>query len=229
VSGEYYGFHESAADMAALVASLHFGSVVDELMENTRGNLYTMNRLSRFAELSSHEQIRIAANDRVLSDFVRGWTDEHDLAQPLTGAMFDILVDVYHERLLLRGLITPQMEDLSDRLEGSPEYGDVMQELFDARYAVNPEGFRVALMEARDYLGSYLADTWSMLDPDMLSYYGVEQAMIEVDRQITGGAFLSIIEGNFRMRDIGLVVPGPRLQPPGPDSHGSSLRTRVPG
>jgi len=45
VSGEYYGFHESAADMAALLASLHFGSVVEELMENTRGNLYTMNRL----------------------------------------------------------------------------------------------------------------------------------------------------------------------------------------
>ena len=51
-SGEYYGFHESAADMVALLASLHFGSVVEALLENTRGNLYTFNRLNRFAELA---------------------------------------------------------------------------------------------------------------------------------------------------------------------------------
>ena len=228
VSGEYYGFHESAADMAALVASLHFGSVVDDVLERTHGNLYTLNRLSRFAELSDNRQIRLAANNRTLSEFARGWTDEHDLAEPLTGAMFDILVDVFHERLLLRGLITPQMEDLSDRLEGSPDYGDVMQALFDARYALNPDGFRLALMEARDYLGSYLANTWAMLDPDMLGYFGVEKALLEVDRQVTGGAFRRIIAGNFRMRDIGLVEPGPRLRAPGAHSHSSSVRTRVP-
>ena len=68
-----------------------------------------------------------------------------------------------------------------------------------------------------------------MLDPDMLSFYGVEKALIGVDRQITGSAFRRIIEGNSRMREIGLVVPGPRLQPPGADSHNSSVRTRVPG
>ena len=62
----------------------------------------------------------------------------------------------------------------------------------------------------------------------MLSYLGVERALLEVDREITGGAFRRIIEGNFRMRDIGLVVPGPRLRPAGEDSHSSSLRTRVP-
>ena len=142
--------------------------------------------------------------------------------------MFDILVDVFHERLLVRRLITPEMEDLSDQLEGHPEYGAVMQELFDARYALDPEGFRLALLEARDYLGSYLADAWSMLDPDMLSYLGVERALETVDRQITGGAFLPIIQGNFRMREIGLVVPGPRLHPPGADSHSVSVRTLVP-
>ena len=226
--GEYYGFHESAADMVALLASLHFGSVVEEVLERTHGNLYTLNVLSRFAELSSNKQIRMAANDRVLSEFAQGWTDEHDLAEPLTGAMFDILVDVFHERLLLRGLITPQMEDLSDRLEGSPEYGDVMQALFDARYALDPEGFRLALLEARDYLGSYLADAWTMLDPDKLNYLGVGQALEEVDRAITGGQFLPIIRGNFRMREIGLIVPGPRLRPPGADSHSVSARTLVP-
>lgn len=226
--GEYYGFHESAADLVALLASLHFDSVVDDVLANTRGNLYTLNRLSRFAELSRNRQIRLAANDNVLGEFARGWTSEHALSQPLTGAMFDIMVDVFHERLLKRGLITPQMEDLSDRLEGRPEYGAVMQELFDARYALDPEGFKAALLEARDYLGSYLADAWSLLDPDWLSYHGVERALAEVDRRITGGAFLPIIHGNFRVRGIGVVEPGPRLAPPDRNSHSASARTLVP-
>ena len=68
-TAEYLGFHESAADLAALLASLHFDSVVDNLLLTTRGNLYTLNALSRMAELSNHQQIRIAANDRRLSEF----------------------------------------------------------------------------------------------------------------------------------------------------------------
>ncbi|MDA7965390.1 hypothetical protein [Ruegeria sp.] len=227
--GEYYGFHESAADLVALLASLHFGSVVDDLLQNTRGNLYTFNRLSRFAELSENAQIRVAANDRVLSEFAQGWSSEHALSEPLTGAMFDILVDIYHERLLVHDLIPPEMEDLSDQLEGDPEYSAVMQQMFDTRYAANPDGFRIALLEARDFLGSYLADAWEMLDADMLSYFGVERALLTVDQEITGGAFQQIIEGNFRMRDIGLATAGPRLAEPDETSHASSVRTQVPG
>lgn len=226
--GEYYGFHESAADMVALIAALHFGSVVEELLENTRGNLYSFNRLSRFAELSENAQIRMAANDKTLSQFKDGWTSEHALSEPLTGAMFDIFVDIYHERLLVHDLISPEMEDLSDHLEDSPEYGEVMQGMFDERYAEDPEGFRVALLEARDFLGSYLAEAWSLLDAEMLSYLGVERALVQVDQEITDGAFRRIIEGNFRMRDVGLVEVGPRLAEPDERSHAVSTRTRVP-
>ncbi|WP_052262004.1 hypothetical protein [Leisingera sp. ANG-M1] len=228
VPGEYYGFHESAADMVALLASLHFGSVVEELLENTRGNLYTFNQLSRFAELSGNAQIRMAANTRTLPEFAHGWTSEHALSEPLTGAMFDIFVDIFHERLLVQGLITPEMEDLSDRLEETPYYSDVMQALFDARYALDPEGFRVSLLEARDFLGSYLADAWSLLEAKNLTYSAVEQALLAVDADITGGAFRTIIAGNFRMRGIGLVQAGPRLQSADDTSHAVSVRTRVP-
>ena len=227
-SGEYYGFHESAADLVALLSTLHLGSVVEDLLESTRGNLYALNKLNRFAELSDNDQIRLAANTNVLSEFVHGWSDEHLLAQPLTGAMFDIFVDVFHERLLLRDLISTGMEDLSDRLEADPSYGEVMQGMFDERYAEDPDGFRIALLEARDYLGSYLADAWQLLNPEFLTYYGVEQALLEVDHSITGGQFEPIISGNFRVRDIGLVRPGPRLKKPGRGSHSASVRTLVP-
>ena len=69
---EYYGFQESAADLTALIAALHFDSVVDELLTTTHGNLYTLNLVNRIAELSSNEQIRLAANPLSLLDFVAG-------------------------------------------------------------------------------------------------------------------------------------------------------------
>ena len=93
--GEYYGFHKSMADLVGLIASAHFDSIIDPLLANTRGNLYVFNELNRIGEVSDSEQIRLASNDVRLSAFERGWSDEHDLSLPLTGAMFDILVDIF--------------------------------------------------------------------------------------------------------------------------------------
>lgn len=227
-NAEYFGFHESAADLVALLASLHFNSVVDTILARTSGNLYTVNKLSRFAELGEQEQIRMAANNRVMSEFAAGWSDEHHLAQPLTGAVFDILVDIFHEKLLDRGVIPPEMEDLSDRLEGDPDYAAVMQTRFDAMYARNPQGFRDALLDARDYLGTYLSEAWSLLDADTLTYAGVGKALKRIDRSITGGRYERIIDGNFAIREIGEFVPGPRQPKKGAVSHVRSVRTMVP-
>ena len=44
-------------------------------------------------------KIRLASNDVKLSQFSAGWEDEHALSQPLTGAMFDIGVDIFQELL----------------------------------------------------------------------------------------------------------------------------------
>ena len=60
---EYFGFHEAAADVVAVISSLHFDSVVSNLLERTAGNLYVLNRLNRIAELSPSRQLRVAAND----------------------------------------------------------------------------------------------------------------------------------------------------------------------
>src|SRR5690606_7629230 len=103
--GEYFGFHEAAADMTAMLASLHFDAVVRDVLDETRGNLYAFNELNRFAELSTTSQIRLASNSVKLSDFSAGWTDEHALSQPLAGALFDILVDIFQENLVERGVI----------------------------------------------------------------------------------------------------------------------------
>ncbi len=226
--GEYFGFHESAADQVALIALLHFESVVDRLLDRTRGNLYMLNRLNRIAELSEDKQMRLAANSLTLSDFAAGWTDEHMLAQPLTGAVFDILVDVFHENLLDRDLISPKVEDLADQLEYRPEYEQLAQSLFAEAYAQDPQGFKMALLETRDILGFLLAGAWSRLSPDFLNYEDVGNALLDEDQDRTGGRFQTQILQNFRWRDIGAVTVGPRLAPPTAESHANSARTMMP-
>jgi hypothetical protein len=227
--GEYFGCHESAADLVALLSVLHFDSVLDGLLTATSGNLYTFNELNRFGELSEDEQIRTASNSSKLSDFSRGWSDEHDLSEPLTGAIFDILVDVFHEQLLERGLISPRVEDLFDRIERLPEYAPVIQALFDESYPRNAGGFKRALRAARDYLGVLLAETWRRLSPHYLNYDDVAAAMLEMDLDLSGGRYRRVIVNNVLWRDIGSAVVGPRLAPPGGAArHAFSSRTVTP-
>jgi hypothetical protein len=225
---EYFGFHESAADLVALLAVLHFDSVVERLLETTSGNLYTLNELNRFAELSEDEEIRIAGNGRRMSEFAKGWMKEHELSEPLTGALFDILVDIFHESLLERGLIRPEVEDLADQVQRVPEYEPLIQALFDEAYVANPGGFKEALLEARDYLGFALAETWRRLPAESLNYEDVASILLGVERDLSGGRFARLMRENFLWREIGLVRVGPRLTTLGADSHAVSPRTVVP-
>ncbi len=227
-SGEYYGFHESAADLVALLAAAHFESVVARLLRNTRGNLYVLNHLNRIGELSGNQQIRIASNDLSLRLFEQGWADEHLLAQPLTGAVFDCLVDIFHELLLERGLISPRLEELADILERDPAGEHLIQEGFDRAFAREPEGLREAFRDARDYTGHALAAAWRRLSPDHLDYADVLEALLDADRELSGGRFQRLIGRNFWLRDIGEVAVGPRLTPPDENSHAHSSRTMTP-
>ncbi len=227
VHNDYYGFHESAADLVAIISSLHFDSVIDHLLANTRGNLYALNKINRVGELTQHEQIRVAANELTLWDFVGGWNDEHDLGQPLTAAIFDTMIDVFHELLKARGLIPEQVENLSDRLEGSPEYEPVMQGIFDELYASYPGDVREALEDARDYIGTYLATTFQKITPQ-LTYADIAEALMEAEQDVTGGVFENVFAFNLHKRGIGYVEVGPRLTPPDEDSHAFSARTELP-
>jgi hypothetical protein len=228
IEGEYFGFHESAADLVALIAALHFDSVVDDLLAMTSGNLYTFNELNRFAELSENDEIRNASNGRKLSEFAHGWSDEHDLSEPLTGAIFDVFVDVFHEMLVDRGLISPEVEDLFDQLEGSPECAVLIQDLFDQAFPRDPQRFKEALRKAGDYLGLALARAWQRLSPHFLNYVDVGDALLEVDRELSGGRYQQAILNNFRWREIGIVSIGSRLSVPGAESHVFSTRTLTP-
>jgi hypothetical protein len=211
---QYFGFQESAADMSALIAALHFESVVDRLLRETSGNLYVLNELNRVAELSQTEQIRIASNDAIMSDYAAGWEKEHHLSQPLTGALFDILVDVFQEYLAERGLISRALADTSFVLpDGNTEFRAI-QRSFDDAYARRHHAFKDALLDARDYVGGCLAFVWERLSADYLTYVDVGHLFLDADRVLARGRFEQVVFESFAWREIGSVEPGPRLGEP---------------
>jgi hypothetical protein len=210
---EYAGFHEAFSDCVSLIAAMHFPSVIGKVLDETSGNLYRSNRIARFSEFPGNRQIRNANNTRTMYEFVDGFKNEHDLSEPLTGATFDILADIFQEILLERELISAEAEELAETVEFGGAESTELQDAFDRAYADDSEGFAEALVDARDIIGSYLTETLWDLDPDFLDYGDVVEAMLAVDERETGGRFAEIIDRNFERRGIGIVHAGPRLEP----------------
>jgi len=210
-TGEFLGFQESSADLVSMIAILHFDSVIDQVLESTSGNLYLANHLNRFAELSPVEQIRMASNSSRLSDFEDGWKDSHRLGQPLTGAVFDIFIDIFHEELVAKGAISNQLEEMSDKLEGSPEYEKQLQDDFERAYSRAPDVFRQSLIFSRDTLAILLIETWALLTPDYFRFTHVHSAMCQAEKQLFDLRYNKIINVNFQWREIGTATVGPQL------------------
>jgi hypothetical protein len=199
-STHFYGFHEACADLTALVSAMHFESVTDRLLRATRGNLYTLNELNRVAELSDHRQIRIASNSSRLSDVSED--DVHDLSRPFTGAVFDIMVEIYLQSLHERGLI--------DRSLARASYGEAaggwstrrVQDAFDEAYGTRHYAFKSALSDARDLVGERLAYVWKTLSPDYLSFAGAAEAFLDADARLGDGRWQQAIVESFAWREI---------------------------
>lgn len=209
VNAEYIAFHESAADCVAMIAVLDFDSVVDRLLERTRGNIYFPNELNRIGEVSETEQIRLASQSLTLADVPDLRTpvaqlsqpQRHAMSLPLTGAVFDILAEVFQEILVRDGLISRELDDLSRQEEGAPE--EIIQAEFDRAYAGQHDKFKGALLDARDYMGRCLAAAWRTLSWDV-SYGDVAAALLAADRQLAGGAGREIMLESLLWRGIEL-------------------------
>jgi hypothetical protein len=208
---QFGGFQEAFADFVSLIAAMHFPSVVDEVLTATRGNLYLANRLARFSEISNQRQLRTASNTLTLADFPNGAPNEHELSQPLTGALFDILVDVFHDQLAAQALISEDAAALAERFEDGSVSEDEMLDAFDRAYGRDPAGFRAALFHARDTLGRYLAEILWRMSPDYLDYAAVADALLAVDWDENDGMYAEIMVRNFKRRSI--AADGPPAPP----------------
>jgi hypothetical protein len=212
----YVGFQESAADMVALISVLHFDSFLDRLFKCSRGNLYAINELNRIGELSENEQIRIASNSDRMSNFSPpsiparelSHKEQHRLAQPLTGAIFDILMEIYHSLLREQNLISPELDRRAQRVTDREAAPESIQAGFDVAYQDHPQGFKAALIAARDAVGERLAKTWVRLIPDLISYPGIASTFLTVDRSLTGWKYQKGVCDCFLWREIGYGFPG---------------------
>lgn len=228
-AGEQRAFHEAMADLVALLAATQLQPVVDQVLQTTQGNLYINNELNRIGELSPSDQIRMASNSVSLFEFESGWADEHDLALPLVGAFFDILVEIYQRLLVDAGLLDPRILDLAENLERMQAFEHPVQDQHEAAFEAQPAAFYEAFYVARDHLGHLLAGVWKNVDARTLTYADVAVAAIMTERRLTGGRFEDTLRRSFEWRGIGVVSVGPMLPDLPARSHVSSSRTFVPG
>jgi len=207
---DYGGMHESAGDLVAIIGSLHFSSLVDHLLDTTKGNLLTINGLDRVGELSESREIRVAFNGKRMSDV---GDESHERSLPLTGAIFDTMVEVFQQDLVNKNLIDEELRTRSTNLPGSAEDLDEIQADFTSAYGGKKKEFKEALLLARDYLGRLLAVTWENLSPDFLTYHDVLRALTRADREITSGANQPIIRDCFAWREIAPAPTSLLLRP----------------
>jgi hypothetical protein len=210
VSAEFFGFHESAADCAAMIAVLHFDSVVDNLLRTSHGNIYLPNELNRIGELSETDQLRLASNSLTLADVPDLKTpasvlgrDHHLIGLPLTGAFFAILVEVFQQFLVEQRFISRELDELSRTEEAGHAFAAAVQAEFDLAYAGRHDAFKAALVDARDYVGRLLAGTWRRLGWNP-TFNSVAAAMMTTDVQLTGGAYRKLLIDNLAWRGIGV-------------------------
>jgi hypothetical protein len=210
VGAQYVACHESASDLVAIITALHFDTINDLLLEGTSGNLYVRNILNRVGETSPTEQIRLASNRLRMSDVpdVRSPVEQlsqperHRLGEPLTGAVFDVLVEVFQQNLVDAGAIDPELDALSRRGIGDRAHLAESQRRFDQAFRASPTAFKQALVDARDFMGLMLANAWRRLRPD-LTFVDVGSAMLRADLELTGGYYHPEMLDSLVWREIG--------------------------
>ncbi len=197
---EYFAWHEAVADFIALIGLLHFDTALDHLLRRTRGNLLIANELDRFAELSDEKQVRTFSHSLRMSDVS---AEVHDLSKPFAGAMFDILIEIYHVLLYERGLSDLDPRDFRDLRSELPE------EELEAQLSISLGGndgrlfaLKSALEEARDLVGEVLIRSLEEVEPHRLDYRGAAEAMIRIAETTRARRFTGTLIDNFDWREI---------------------------
>jgi hypothetical protein len=211
LTSDYLGFHESAGDLVAIISGLHFDTVMDHLLEQTHGNLFTVNELDRVGELSDSREIRVAFNSYRMSDVGE---EPHRRSLPLTGGIFDVMVEVFQKKLVDMKLIPQTLaEDSTQGLTGGGADTDEIRRAFEAAYCGGDgNAFKWALLQARDYVGTLLTCAWSGLDPDFLTYHEILRELLRADRKVAAGAHQETIRSCFAWREISLLPHSLLLQ-----------------
>lgn len=216
VTAPFLAFHEAFSDLVALVGVMHFPSVLARLLQQTHGNLYVLNVVNRIGETSAHTQIRLASNLTTMADVADitlspdgSWHDptgqqrnQHWIAAPLTGAIFDVLVEVYQDRLVAEGLIPDEANAQGwTQAEVTAAFGTFDQH-FAAAFAGFEQAFGAVIRHARDTVGRAIAQVMLTVRAEQLSFGEIAARFIEAILAQENGALLPVMLGHFQWRGI---------------------------
>jgi hypothetical protein len=212
----FLAFHEALSDLVAIVGVLHFPSVIPRLLQETQGNLYVLNLVNRFAETSAATQIRLASNTATMADVAGitlapdgSWIDptgqgrnQHAIAAPLEGAIFDCLVEIYQETLVAEGLL-PEESDVRGWTRGEVAAAfDTLNLSTSRAYRRFEAGFVAAIELARDQVAGALAHVMLTVRPERLTFDEVAARFLEGLLQQGNGRIMPALLDQFLWRGI---------------------------
>lgn len=201
-SMQHRAHEEGAADLVALIANMHLDSVLDYVLEQTGGFLYSDNLLSRIGEWgwADDDVVRSAFNDATMTSVrSRPSLNKHQLSAPFTGAVFDVLVRSFVTHLVAHEAITPQLAERCRHTPGRPVENLAVE--FAAARARHRDSFREALRLARDDMGWILAGAWRRTSLDGVTYGKVLTHLLDADSELGTGLGDTLLEA-FRARGI---------------------------
>jgi hypothetical protein len=143
-----------------------------------------------------------------MTDVAYAWTPArfltqkqiHFLGQPFTGAIFDILVEIFQESLVEQGAISRELDERSRADITNDAALKKIEAEFDAAYAENADKFKQALLFTRQFMGERLVQSWRRLDADRLTLWSAAVSFMTVDRSLTGMKYQEVIRECFRWR-----------------------------
>ena len=120
------------------------------------------------------------------------------------GAAFDILVEMYENHLVRRGLIDPDLARRSTHAsaKGHPR----IRREFAARFTLNPDGFADSLRDATADFAGLLALAWRTSRRTGVTFSRVASNIAAADAWLNRGRYGPIIRRAFRKRRIGVRV-----------------------
>jgi hypothetical protein len=197
---------EAGADLVALISILHFDRVVDGVLAETRGKLFSVNILSQIGEYRKGRHGRRAARLSLHGKTMRAVArarhddDKYAYAQPLLGAAFDILVEMYEALLVERELIPGTLAARSTRATASRR--STVRREFAARFKENPDGFADALRDATADFARLLARAWRTSRRTGVTFSRVASNIAAADARLHRSRYGRIIRDAFARRRI---------------------------
>jgi hypothetical protein len=178
------GFHESFGDMMSMLRALHEPAVIEQLKDETKGDLGKSNVVSKLAEQLGQDAYETPA----LRDGVNNhkYADQHFLP--------------YVEPELKGNGFGTEPHAYATLFTGA--FYDLIKEIYNVAAADPNVSFTEAISVARDVAGSLLLRAVEFAPIGNPAYPEMAQAFLQADQIDNGGGFRPVIEEVFRARGI---------------------------